>query len=130
MNRTVFSLPPETAYTRPPAGFKVTRLAQAFTGGTALDDLIVTLDRRRGVVLSSGTTVPGRYESFDLGFADPPLALETTGEQFSPDGAEYARRNPDRISRRYATRSRVSSSPTRPPHASKVTYPSRRRAGR
>jgi anthranilate synthase len=82
MNRTVFSLPPESAYATA-AGLKVSRLAQAFTGGTALDDLIVTLDRRRGVVLSSGTTVPGRYESFDLGFADPPLALETTGEHFA-----------------------------------------------
>ena len=82
MNRTVFSLPPESAYATA-GGLKVSRLAQAFTGGTALDDLIVTLDRRRGVVLSSGTTVPGRYESFDLGFADPPLALETTGEHFT-----------------------------------------------
>jgi anthranilate synthase len=35
------------------------------------------------VVLSSGTTVPGRYESFDLGFSDPPLVLETTGVNFS-----------------------------------------------
>jgi anthranilate synthase len=33
--------------------------------------------------LSSGTTVPGRYESFDLGFSDPPLVLETTGFNFS-----------------------------------------------
>ncbi len=43
------------------------------------------LDRRRGVVLSSGTTVPGRYESFDLGFADPPLRLESTGYDFFID---------------------------------------------
>ena len=35
------------------------------------------------MVLSSGTTVPGRYESFDLGFSDPPLGLETTGDDFS-----------------------------------------------
>ncbi len=35
------------------------------------------------MVLSSGTTVPGRYESFDLGFADPPLALETNGVNFA-----------------------------------------------
>ena len=34
------------------------------------------------MVLSSGTTVPGRYESFDLGFSDPPLKLETTGVNF------------------------------------------------
>ncbi len=82
MNRTVFSLPAQSAYTTA-GGLKVSRLAEAFTGGTALDDLIVTLDRRRGVVLSSGTTVPGRYESFDLGFADPPLVLETSGEKFT-----------------------------------------------
>ncbi len=34
------------------------------------------------MVLSSGTTVPGRYESFDLGFSDPPLRLESTGTDF------------------------------------------------
>ena len=62
---------------------------EQFTGGAdRLDDLIDLLDRRRGVVLSSGTTVPGRYESFDLGFADPPLRLETAGTDFSLAGAE------------------------------------------
>ncbi|MDB5504197.1 MAG: anthranilate synthase component [Tardiphaga sp.] len=82
MNRTVFSLPADSTYqTR--AGLTVARHVAQFTGGTALDDLIELLDRRRGVVLSSGTTVPGRYESFDLGFADPPLLLETTGPEFS-----------------------------------------------
>src|SRR5258708_28324745 len=82
MNRTVFSLPTDSTYqTR--AGLTVARHVAQFTGGTALDDLIELLDRRRGVVLSSGTTVPGRYESFDLGFADPPLLLETTGPQFA-----------------------------------------------
>ena len=82
MNRTVFSLPADSAYqTR--AGLAVARHVAQFTGGTALDDLIELLDRRRGVVLSSGTTVPGRYESFDLGFADPPLLLETTGPGFA-----------------------------------------------
>ena len=82
MNRTVFSLPPETTYqTR--GGLAVLRRAETFTGGAALDHLIEHLDHRRGVVLSSGTTVPGRYESFDLGFADPPLLLETTGADFA-----------------------------------------------
>jgi anthranilate synthase len=53
--------------------------SEQFSGGAnRLDDLIELLDRRRGVVLSSGTTVPGRYESFDLGFSDPPLQLETS----------------------------------------------------
>src|SRR5579871_5670293 len=82
MNRTVFSLPALSEYvTR--GGLSVRRQAELFSGGAnRLDQLIDLLDRRRGVVLSSGTTVPGRYESFDLGFADPPLVLETKGVDF------------------------------------------------
>ena len=83
MNRTVFSLPDHSEY-RTASGLAVTRIVEQFTGDAKrLDDLIDLLDRRRGVVLSSGTTVPGRYESFDLGFSDPPLVLETTGTDFS-----------------------------------------------
>ncbi|MDR3467802.1 MAG: anthranilate synthase component I [Xanthobacteraceae bacterium] len=84
MNRTVFSLPPHSAY-RTAAGLDVTRRVTPFTGGAALDALIDLLDSRRGVMLSSGTTVPGRYESFDMGFADPPLRLEATGYDFFID---------------------------------------------
>lgn len=82
MNRTVFALPARSDYvTR--AGLAIARVAEQFSGGAnRLDDLVSLLDRRRGVVLSSGTTVPGRYESFDLGFSDPPLKLETTGVNF------------------------------------------------
>ncbi|MBB1090208.1 anthranilate synthase component I [Rhodopseudomonas palustris] len=82
MNRTVFSLPKHSDHATA-AGLGVSRTVEAFTGGQALDDLIDLLDRRRGVMLSSGTTVPGRYESFDFGFADPPLALTTRADQFS-----------------------------------------------
>ncbi len=83
MNRTVFSLPDHSEY-RTRGGLLVARSVEHFSGGASrLDDLIELLDRRRGVVLSSGTTVPGRYESFDLGFADPPLQLQTTGLDFS-----------------------------------------------
>jgi anthranilate synthase len=83
MNRTVFSLPEQSDY-RSRGGLAVARAVEHFTGhADRLDDLIDLLDRRRGVVLSSGTTVPGRYESFDLGFSDPPLRLETTGAKFS-----------------------------------------------
>ncbi len=81
MNRTVFLLPERASY-RTAAGLDVSRRVTHFTGGAALDRLIDLLDRRRGVVLSSGTTVPGRYESFDMGFADPPLVLETVGARF------------------------------------------------
>src|ERR1700716_2348428 len=83
MNRTAFSLPARSQY-RTRGGLEISRAVEQFTGGAnRLDDLIELLDRRRGVVLSSGTTVPGRYESFDLGFSDPPLRLETTGPDFS-----------------------------------------------
>src|SRR5229473_6801116 len=83
MNRTAFSLPARFEY-RTRGGLAVTRSVEQFSGGAnRLDDLIELLDRRRGVVLSSGTAVPGRYESFDLGFSDPPLRLETTGADFS-----------------------------------------------
>src|ERR1700759_891735 len=83
MNRTVFSLPEYSEY-RTRGGLVVMRHAEQFSGhADRLDDLTELLDRRRGVVLSSGTTVPGRYESFDLGFADPPLQLQTSGADFS-----------------------------------------------
>src|ERR1700722_18176653 len=83
MNRTAFSLPARYEY-RTRGGLAVTRSVEQFSGGAnRLDDLIDLLDRRSGVVLSSGTTVPGRYESFDLGFSDPPLRLETAGSDFS-----------------------------------------------
>src|ERR1700687_2248197 len=83
MNRTVFSLPARSEY-RTHGGLAVTVAVEQFCGGASrLDGLIELLDRRRGVVLSSGTTVPGRYESFDLGFSDPPLGLQTTGSDFS-----------------------------------------------
>jgi anthranilate synthase len=83
MNRTVFSLPTFSRY-RTHGGLWVVRTAELFSGhADRLDALIELLDRRRGVVLSSGTTVPGRYESFDLGFADPPLVLETAGVNFT-----------------------------------------------
>jgi anthranilate synthase len=81
MNRTVFSLPAQSEY-RTARGLDVARSVEHFAGGAALDRLIEQLDTRRGVVLSSGTTVPGRYESFDLGFSDPPLRLESTGTDF------------------------------------------------
>src|SRR6476619_145827 len=83
MNRTVFSLPEQSEY-RTHGGLAVSRAVEHFTGrAERLDDLIDLLDRRPGVVLSSGTTVPGRYESFDLGFSDPPLRLETVGTGFA-----------------------------------------------
>src|ERR1700709_547624 len=83
MNRTAFSLPEHSEY-RTAGGLAVTRSVEQFTGDAKrLDDLIDLLDRRRGGVVSSGTTVPGRHEIFALGFADPPLWLQTSGSGFS-----------------------------------------------
>src|ERR1700688_4518836 len=83
MNRTVFSLPARSEY-RTRGGLAVTRSVEQFSGGAnRLDELIDPLHRPPGGVLSSGTTGPGRYESFDLGFRDPPLQLQTTGADFS-----------------------------------------------
>src|SRR3954470_18326434 len=83
MNRTAFSLPEHSEY-RTRGGLVVSRAVEQFTGNAKrLADLIELLDRRPGVVLSSGATVRGRYESFERGFADPPLVLETTGTKFS-----------------------------------------------
>src|SRR3954452_16259037 len=83
MNRTAFSLPDRSEF-RTASELAITRLSEQFTGDARrLDALINLLDRQRGVVLSSGTTVPGRYESFDLGFSDPPLVLETSGTKFT-----------------------------------------------
>src|SRR3954468_10215521 len=81
MNRAIFSLPAEVTF-QTARGLTVARHIAHFSGGAALDQLIELLDRRRGVVLSAATTVPGRYESFDFGFADPPLRLESTGYDF------------------------------------------------
>src|SRR3979411_1811467 len=86
MNRTAFSLPARSLY-RTHGGLEVSRSVEQFSGGAKrLDELIDLLDRRRGVVLSSRTTVPGRHESFALGFSDPPLRLITTGVEFSLQG--------------------------------------------
>src|SRR4051794_1408682 len=83
MNRTVFSLPEHSEY-RSQGGLAVSRGVEHFSGhADRLDDLIDLLDRRAWGVLSSGAKVPGSYESFDLGFSDPPLRLETVGSRFS-----------------------------------------------
>ncbi len=84
MNRAIFSLPEHSEF-RTASGLAILRHVEPFTGGAKLDALIDLLDRRRGIVLSSGTTVPGRYESFDFGFSDPPLRLESTGTEFFID---------------------------------------------
>ncbi len=53
-------------------GLAVVRSVEQFSGGASrLDDLIDLLDRRAGVVLSSGTTGCRAATRLDLGFSDP-----------------------------------------------------------
>src|ERR1043165_9618579 len=83
MNRTVFSLPERSEFSTA-SGLTILRTVEHFSGqANRLDELIDLLDVRRGVVLPWATTVPGRYESFDLGISDPPLVLETNGVNFA-----------------------------------------------
>jgi anthranilate synthase len=66
-----------------PCGIVIRRRATAIDAAEARAALVAALDTRRGVLLSSGTDVPGRYTRYDLGFADPPLVLEGRGRRFS-----------------------------------------------
>ena len=47
-----------------------------------METLVDALDERRGVALASSYEYPGRYTRWDMGFVDPPLALEGRGRAF------------------------------------------------
>ncbi|TWA67693.1 anthranilate synthase component I [Azospirillum baldaniorum] len=66
-------------------GVTVTRRATALDPQGALDPVIDALDRRRGLLLSSGVEAPGRYRRHALGFTDPPLALTARGRTLRLD---------------------------------------------
>ncbi|NUB36094.1 anthranilate synthase [Azospirillum brasilense] len=66
-------------------GVTVTRRATALDPRTALDPVIDALDRRRGLLLSSGGGGPGRSRRPALGFPDPPLALTARGRTLRID---------------------------------------------
>lgn len=48
----------------------------------AIAEIVDALDRRRGVMLSSGYDYPGRYSRWDMGFFDPPVCLTTNALHF------------------------------------------------
>nr|ABB60209.1 TrpE [Azospirillum brasilense] len=66
-------------------GVAVTRCATALDPQGALDPVIDALDRRRGLLLSSGVEAPGRYRRHALGFTDPPLAATARGRTLRID---------------------------------------------
>jgi anthranilate synthase len=49
----------------------------------AVEPLIDALERRRGVLLSSGVEAPGRYTRWDIGFHDPPIAITARDRAFA-----------------------------------------------
>lgn len=64
-------------------GIGVTVAVEALPYGRACDALLDRLDRRRGLLFSSGMEAPGRYTRWDMGFADPPLAVTAVERRFS-----------------------------------------------
>ncbi len=63
-------------------GVRVTRREQKLMAASALDSLAHALDRQRGLWLASSYEYPGRYKRYDIGFCDPPLAIEARGRRF------------------------------------------------
>jgi anthranilate synthase len=60
-------------------GVRVERTLAEVDGLPELEAIIDRLDARRGVLLASSYEYPGRYTRWDMGFADPPLAIEARG---------------------------------------------------
>src|SRR5262249_36878320 len=67
---------------RTAGGIGVQRILEPISYKGAIDPTIHALDDRRGLVLASGVEYPGRYSRWDIGFVDPPLALECQGREF------------------------------------------------
>src|SRR5262245_49022182 len=63
-------------------GIRIQRSVQPLGAAEAQQLLAQTLDRQRGLWLASSFEYPGRYKRYDLGFSDPPLALEARGRRF------------------------------------------------
>ncbi len=64
-----------------PCGVRVRRHVEAGRDESAIDSLTARLDRARGAVLSSSFEYPSRYTRWDIGFVDPPIALEVAGSR-------------------------------------------------
>lgn len=56
-------------------GIRVSRDVQDVPVAGATEQLVDSLDRRRGVLLTSTYEYPGRYTRWDIGFCDPPIEL-------------------------------------------------------
>jgi anthranilate synthase len=63
-------------------GIRIHRTIEEIPVGNAIDPIINRLDQSRGVLFTSSYEYPGRYTRWDIGFADPPLCLESRGYHF------------------------------------------------
>ncbi|HEX4336466.1 MAG TPA: anthranilate synthase component I [Polyangiaceae bacterium] len=68
---------PRSAYERftTQGGVVIYRSSEEIDGRACVESLIDSLDRRRGVLLSSSYDYPGRYTRWDLGFTSPPIEI-------------------------------------------------------
>jgi anthranilate synthase len=62
-------------------GIHVHRTIEAIPVQNAIEPVIAALDQHRGILLASSYEYPGRYTRWDMGFADPPLALVARGRR-------------------------------------------------
>jgi anthranilate synthase len=74
---------PQTTRFTTGGGIVIHRQVLALPHGEGIADLARRLDTQRGVLLSSSFEFPGRYTRWDLGFADPPLAIEARGRSIT-----------------------------------------------
>ena len=61
-------------------GLTISLAASTVDGNAEIEDLVDRLDEARGVLLSSSYEYPGRYTRWDMGFADPPLAVTSRAQ--------------------------------------------------
>jgi anthranilate synthase len=66
---------PDTSSYTTLGGIHVTRERRAIDAQAAIEELIDSLDTRRGVLLSSNYDYPGRYTRWDLGLQNPLLEI-------------------------------------------------------
>ena len=63
-------------------GIVVERTVEDVSIEGAIAPILDRLDGHRGVLLASSYEYPGRYTRWDIGFADPPMALVARGREF------------------------------------------------
>lgn len=62
-------------------GVRVQRSSTAVSYDSAISELRDRLDAERGVLLSSSFEYPGRYNRWDVGFVNPPIAIIARGRK-------------------------------------------------